>query len=121
MLQEEGVYQEDFDTYSHKDYVEDAEWNIWASLLGVASIGDAHQLSPSIAGDGSGNVVVVWREYRNGDYDIYAQCLDSAGNRLWAADLRVNADDTAWQSSPSVAVDGSGNAVVVWHDDRNGN
>ena len=31
--QDVGVYEEDFTTYTYKDYVEDAEWDIWRHAL----------------------------------------------------------------------------------------
>ena len=38
----------------------------------------------------------------------------------WAPNVRVNDDvGTREQSSPSIAVDRSGNAYAVWEDDRN--
>ena len=122
VLQDTGVYEEDFTAYAYKDYVEDAEWDIWAQALRLARPDAVSQLWPAMAIDGSGNAVVVWGDDRNGDSDIYAQRLDASGNRLWATDVRVNSDSgTASQHLPAVAVDGSGNALVVWRDDRNGN
>jgi hypothetical protein len=54
--------------------------------------------------------------------NVYAQKLDRNGNRLWTADARINLDGgTAGQWHPSVAVDGSGDAVAVWSDTRHGN
>ena len=76
---------------------------------------------PTVALDGNGNAVVVWGDERNGDYDIYAQKLDGSGNKLWAADVRVNSDTTTEdQVSPMVVVYGNGDAIVVWSDMRNG-
>jgi hypothetical protein len=84
--------------------------------------GTASQGHPAVAVDGSGNAVCVWTDYRNLRGDIYAQRLDGSGNKLWAADEQVNSDSgTAIQERPAVAVDGSGNAVVLWKDERNGN
>jgi len=98
---------------------------LWAADVRVDSYGGAaYRDDPAVAVDRNGNVVVVWRDERNGDDDddVYAQRLDPAGRRLWATDVRVNSDDgVALQSYPAVGVDGSGNAVVVWQDERNGN
>ena len=129
---ESGVYEEDFSTYAAKEYTEGAVWDIWSSSLRLERSDGAAQNNAVIAMDGSGNTVVVWADSRNGNYDIYAQRLDSSGNRLWAQDTRVNSDSgTIDQGYPAVAmdglgnavavaVDGSGNAIVVWWDDRSG-
>ncbi len=83
--------------------------------------GTAEQYFSSIAMDGSGNFVIVWSDYRNGDYDIYYQRYDSIGAVL-GVNTKANDDTgTAEQYFSSIAMDGSGNFVVVWMDDRNGN
>jgi hypothetical protein len=90
---------------------------LWAADIRVNS--DAGIPEPysraAVAVSENGDAVVVWEDERNGDDDIYAQRLDPTGNRLWTADLRVNSDSGgAYESDPAVAVDGDGNAIVVW-------
>ncbi len=83
--------------------------------------GSASQGASSIASDSGGNHVIIWQDYRNGHWDIYAQRYDSLGTPL-GTNFRVNDDTgTATQGAPSIAMDGSGSFVIVWHDDRNGN
>ena len=130
---ESEVYEVNFTTHISKDYTEGAVWDIWSGFLRLERPDGAGQNSSVVALDGNGNAVVVWADSRNGHYDIYAQRLDSNGNRLWAQDTRVNSDSgTIDQGYPAskmeglgkavaVAVDESGNAVVVWWDDRSGN
>ena len=86
--------------------------------------GTAGQYSPSIALDSSGNFVIVWADYRNSNndsnFDIYYQRYNSIGI---AQGVNTKANDdagTEWQGSPSIAMDGSGNFVIVWEDERNG-
>jgi hypothetical protein len=114
--QDVEVYTEGFMTYTAKDYTEHAQWNIWAQSLRLAFIDGMTQEQPAMGMDGNGNVVVVWKAERDGGSDIYAQKLDSNGNRLWANDVRVNSEGgTVYQyASVAVAVDASGNAVAVW-------
>ena len=74
-----------------------------------------------MATDESGNAIVAWEDYRNGNGDIFAQKLDVSGNRLWAMDVRVNLDTgSANQWSVTVAADSNGNTVVAWMDNRSG-
>jgi hypothetical protein len=85
--------------------------------------GIANQRSPSIALDDSGNAYAVWEDGRNEDYgyDIYFAYRPTGGG--WSANARVNDDvsdplDGVWQAVPAIAIDGSGNAYVVWEDER---
>ena len=84
-------------------------------------VGTSRQYSPSIAMDGSGNFVIVWQDYRSGNYDIYFQRYSSNGEAI-GVNTKANDDaGTASQWDPSIAMDGSGNFVIVWVDYRNGN
>ncbi len=78
--------------------------------------------APSVAMQGNGNFVIVWKDFRNGNFsDIYLQRYDSNGNPLGS---NVIVDDDAVNASQyisAIAIDGFGNFVVVWDDERNGN
>jgi hypothetical protein len=81
----------------------------------------ADQESPSIAMDGSGNFVITWDDWRNGNHDIYAQRYNSSGTPL-GSNFKVNDDaGSSDQRTPATAMDGSGNFVITWNDYRNGN
>jgi len=77
--------------------------------------------SPSVAMDGNGNFVIVWKDFRNGNFsDIYLQRYDSNGNPL-GSNVRVDDDAVnASQYISAIAIDGFGNFVVVWDDERAG-
>ena len=89
-------------------------------------VGAAQQFYPVIAMDGSGNFVITWEDYRNGEYpsynsDIYAQRYNSAGTTL-SSNYKVNDDvGTAFQYNPAIAMADYGRFVITWQDDRNGN
>ena len=83
--------------------------------------GTAEQYEPTIAMDGSGNFIIIWKDYRSGNEDIYAQGYYSSGTPQ-GSNFKVNDDfGTADQWSPAIAIDGSGNFVITWGDERNGN
>lgn len=86
--------------------------------------GDAPQYRPAVAISGSGNFVIVWEDWwrdHNCREDIYAQRYDSAGSPM-GSNFKVNDNvNNAFQHSPSIAMDGSGNFVITWTDERNDN
>jgi len=83
--------------------------------------GSADQFIPSIAMDALGNFVIVWYDSRNANWDIYFQRYNNAG-LAQGVNTKVN-DDTqdASQEHPSIAMDPTGNFVIVWDDNRNNN
>ena len=82
--------------------------------------GSASQALPAIGSDSEGNFVIIWQDYRNGHWDVYAQRYNSSGTPL-DANSKVNDDaGTTVQAAPDIAMDGSGNFVITWHDDRDG-
>ena len=85
-----------------------------------SALGD--QVSVQLARDGSGGLFAVWLDARDGEADLYAQHLDSAGNPTagWAADgLPVCTDATA-QAGPALGLVSTGRAIVAWNDTRTG-
>lgn len=83
--------------------------------------GSAGQYSPAISTDGNGNFVITWFDYRNGDWDIYAQRYSSDGTAL-GNNFKVNDEEESafLHVPPSISMDSSGNFVIAWSDDRNG-
>jgi hypothetical protein len=60
--------------------------------------------------------VVAWEDgYSNTDHDIYAQMYNPDGSRR-GGQIAVETN-TAFQSSPRVAMDANGDFVVVWQED----
>ncbi len=80
--------------------------------------GTAHQNYPSISMDAAGNFIIVWRDFRNGNGDIYYQRYNNVGTAL-EVNKKVNDDtESASQGYTSISMDGAGNYVIVWDDDR---
>ncbi len=79
------------------------------------------QRSPSVAADGGGDFVVVWRSSGSNGSDssetsIQGQRFDSAGASL-GDEFQVNTYTTSFQFSPAVAAGVDGEFVVVWESD----
>ncbi len=71
-------------------------------------------LAPQAASDSSGNLVVVWEDYRDSQWHIYMQAFDSSGNKI-GANSRILSDSlNASQLKPDVATTPTGNFAVTW-------
>lgn len=80
-----------------------------------------NQRQPAIAVDAAGNAYATWISHEAGGDEVHFALRPAGGS--WGASSRVN-DDTyigVIRSRPDIAVDGGGNAYVVWSDDRRGN
>jgi hypothetical protein len=108
------------------------EWDIYAQRVDGTGIAhwadngipicaeDGDQTMPSIVPDGAGGAIIIWEDYREGNYDIYAQRVTADGDTLWAADGMPVDTSMGDQANLSVVPDGSGGAIMVWEDTRNG-
>lgn len=79
-----------------------------------------YQADPLIVTDGAGGAIIAWFDYRNGQYDIYAQRLNSAGVPQWTADGVALCTQPGNQITISMVSDDAGGAVLVWQDARTG-
>jgi len=88
----------------------------------VNSVGAGQQLKPSVAMAANGNFVVAWEDDMdgNGENQIYIRGFYAGGSPRFS-DRAVNTVSTGEHRKPKVAMDDSGNFVVVWEDDRDGN
>ena len=78
------------------------------------------QLSPRLVQDASGGVLLEWDDYRDLNADLYAQRLNGAGVRQWAANGVALCTDLAEQYGTCMVSDGAGGAIVTWTDYRGG-
>lgn len=85
----------------------------WQSPVKVAELG----FGPQIAFDSQGNALAVWEHYNGSNYIVQSASRPAGGE--WQMPVNVSeAGETA--ERPQVAVDGHGNAIVVWHRWTNG-
>jgi hypothetical protein len=71
-----------------------------------------------ITSDGAGGAIIVWGEGSDTS-GVSAQRVDSNGNILWTAN-GVAVATMFYQSSSRIVSDGSGGAIIVWMDLRQG-
>jgi len=89
----------------------------WAAD-GVALCTTANeQYNPKIASDGAGGAIVTWYDYDI--FDIYAQRVNASGVAQWTVDGVALCNAAGVQGAPVIVSDGSGGAIVTWHDARN--
>src|SRR6185436_20638484 len=80
------------------------------------------RLRPAVGRSPSGPFVVVWSENNHSpdrSFGVFGQRYDAAGNAV-GADFQVNTYTTGAQYWGGVAVDASGNFVVVWESGQDG-
>lgn len=106
----------DFDVFSqHLDRTGAATWPLNGVI--VASVTKDQRFARAV-GDGSGGIIVVWEDRRDGGSkkDVYAQRLDANGSAKWAANGVVVKGDTNASSNPRIVGDTSGGAFTFWNE-----
>lgn len=92
----------------------------WAANGVALSAATGDQTFPQIAPDGSNGAIVVWRDLRAADLDIYAQRVNSAGVPQWTANGVPVCAFAGHQYIPTLIADGAGGAIITWQDERSG-
>jgi hypothetical protein len=108
-------------------------WNIYAQRLDINGhalwtadglrviTGDHNQTMPSIATDGDDGLLVVWRDDRNDQNDIYAQRFNENGQPLWGSEGMAVCALLGNQEGAVCVSDGAGGLIAAWEDWRNSN
>ena len=83
----------------------------------------SYQQEFDITADGEGGAIIAWHDYRagSGAPDIYVQRINAKGETQWERDGIVVTQRVSYQGYPSIVSDGTGGAIIVWHDWREGN
>jgi hypothetical protein len=96
------------------------QWSNDSTVNTPVSVASGDQRGQQATGDGSGGIILVWEDYRGGQYgDIYAQRIDASGVVQWATNGVAICTASGYQSQPSIASDGVGGAFITWWDRRN--
>ena len=77
------------------------------------------QGSSNIIDAGNGSAIITWEDNRAGNYDIYAQKIDSSGNVLWTINGVAICSKTTNQKNPKIVSDNASGAIIVWEDSVN--
>jgi hypothetical protein len=78
------------------------------------------QRNPAIVSDGDGGAIVAWHDFRDASFDVYAQRVDASGAVQWTANGVALCTAAMEQTNVALVADGTGGAIAVWEDRRNG-
>ncbi|UCH85454.1 MAG: T9SS type A sorting domain-containing protein [Candidatus Latescibacterota bacterium] len=93
----------------------------WLTANGVPiCVEDDSQNDLDAVGDGSGNTIITWQDFRGTESDIYAQRIDQTGMVDWTTNGVVICDATNYQYTPVIALADLGGAIITWSDYRSG-
>jgi PKD repeat protein len=93
---------------------------LWVLNGVVISTAAIEQKLPMIVSDGSGGAVITWEDNRGGNFDIYAQRVNSSGTNLWTLNGVAVCTAANNQEYPTIVSDESGGAIITWQDNRSG-
>lgn len=98
-----------------------AQWSTDAAVNLTVGDRSGEQIQPKVRVLADGSCYIAWLDNAAGGYDTYVQRLDAGGTEQWAHNgvLVVNTSFSSTQDY-GFTVDGDGNAVVGYRDDRSG-
>lgn len=119
------VWQDNRKTTDYDIYAQKLDKNgtpVWASGGIAISNAAGNQLNPRIISDNQNGAIIVWQDRRNGtDNNIYAQRINSNGQAQWTTNGVLVCSSPYDQFNPEIVHDGSGGAIIAWHDYRASN
>lgn len=118
------VWQDNRSGVDYDIYVQQIDKNgqlLWTNSGKIICNATGNQYNPRIVGDGQGGVIIVWQDRRNNtDYNLFAQRINSNGQPQWTSNGVVVCSSPYDQFNLQIISDGSGGAIVAWHDFRAG-
>ena len=90
-------------------------WTIDGIPVGIAT---NTQTDPQIVMDGKGGAIITWGDYRNGNFDIYAQHIGPNSGILWTSDGIPICTATGTQKIPQLVYNEG--VIFAWQDERAG-
>ncbi len=66
-------------------------------------------------------LICAWKDSRTGNFDIYAQRVNSAGIAQWANNGISICSNPTSQLNPNIAIDNATGAIITWQDSLGGN
>lgn len=85
----------------------------WSITPAVLDTNDSSSSSAKIALDNKGNAIAVWSQGDAGVSSIWTSRY-SAATSIWSTAELIETDSTGAAGDPQLAIDETGNAIVVW-------
>jgi hypothetical protein len=112
-------YRDDGDIYAQR--LDSDGVALWAADgAPVCILQSSIQYQHRLATDGSGGAWVTWADRQSSSLDIRIQRIDASGAIRFAPAGITLCSYNETQREPEITADGSGGAIVVWEDFRNG-
>lgn len=107
----------DFDIYAQRiNATGITQWTVNGTIVcAVAGVQNGQKIEP----DGSGGAIIAWEDKRSGNYDVYAQRLNSSGISQWTANGIAVSIETGNQTAIDISSDNISGAIITWKDYRN--
>lgn len=84
----------------------------WDNAVRIESFAAGDATRPQVAADSSGNAIAVWQQSDGTNVTVWSnRYVPGAG---WGSAQRIDTANSGSAERPSMAMDSSGNAVVVW-------
>jgi hypothetical protein len=99
----------------------DADGNhLWTVGGKGVCIAPEQQRYPQMISDGSGGMIVTWRDNRSValEPDIYVRRVRAAGDTVWTYNGVAVCTAAGAQDAPQITTDGSDGAIITWEDYR---
>jgi len=81
-------------------------------------VAESNQNNPELVSDDEGGAMIVWEDNRSGFPNIYAQRVDSYGNKLWDERGIQLCQAEGIEINPKLTKDSMGGAIIAWQDSR---
>lgn len=85
----------------------------WGTVTLIETDNAEYAAEPRVGVDASGNATAVWVQHDGTRFNVYANRYD-IGTDSWGAVALIETNNAGVAAKPQVAVDTSGNAMVVW-------
>ena len=91
---------------------------LWANQGVPITATDSAYWYQRIVSDGQSGAIICWQDKRSGNWDVYAQHIDSSGTILWDTNGMAVCNAVNDQGSVAMIPSDSNTAIVAWDDYR---
>jgi len=116
---EDTTSSPDYDVYAQRV---DSLGNLMWGNNGVAVCTTQYSSTyPMVTSDSVGGLIIIWSDNRNGNWDVYAQRVNSNGNNKWVPNGIPVCTHDSLQAYRMIVSDLQCGGIIIWGDGRNGN